>query len=260
MAGFGREGGAMRIDSDPFDKAVAGILKMWKPPLDIKTVIMHELGAVLALVSNETLCAGPKGAKIKNINKAKRYLKKRYTWGKRMERGKNKGKAKMSAEATPAIRIGGKVYFRGNYYPAHTWGMIQKELARHRLKSQKRAGSSKAAWMWMWEQAKAASGIRAKTPGTWKNTGEISKAMKDILKSSSWKKATTSKQVKKGESDFVLEVSSEAHNTLNPSVKGAASFQSRINGRQGYMERVMGKKMAASMEKITKKYPGLSTV
>jgi len=259
MGTLGRGGEGIEFDTEPFDRAVAGILHAWDPPIDIKKVIMSELGAVLGKASNETLMVGPKGKKNKAFRGAHAYIKKRYTWGKRMEKGKNKGKAKMDVSAVPAVRVGNKLYFRVHYHQPYVWTAIQKKLSRLRKTGLKAAGSSKAAWFLMFDQAMKVTGTKVPRPKSWKHQPEIRKVLKFMKKrSSKWTKATTAEDESKGP-DFVLKVYSEAHNTLNKGTKGIAEFQSALNGRQAYMERVLGKKMKASMEKLLKKYPGLDT-
>jgi hypothetical protein len=230
----------------------------WKPPIDIKRVIIHELGAVLAKVSGDTLMVGPKGKKNKSFRSADAYVKRRYTWPKRPKR---KGaKSKLTPDTIPVLQIGRKKYYSRNFYRAGTWGMIQKKLAELRKEAKAATGSSKAAWFLMFKEAQKASGVKAPNPSTWKDVERLATVVQYMRRRSrSWAMATSSTDKSGERGDFVLQVFTKAHNTLNPGTKGASTFQKYLNGRQGYMERVMGKKMEQSMEKILKKYPGLAT-
>lgn len=248
----------LTIDTAPFDRAVAGIVANWRPPVDVKKVIVSELGAILALTSNDTLCAGPKGAKIKSISKSQTYLRKRYTWKAQSGRGR---RAKQSADSIPVLQIKGKKYYRRHRYPAYIWTALLWELEKLKKKSTQRAGSSKAAWLWMYHQAQKAAGIRAGLPKSWKNPAAVSKAMGYMLSQApKWKKATTAKKKMGRAGDFVLEVFSKAHNTLNVGVKGAAEFQAKLNGRAPFLAKALGKKSKTTMKNLARKYPGIEVL
>lgn len=249
---------SMTADTAPFDRAVAGIMQFWKPPPDIKKVIVSELGATLALVSGDTLMTGPPKKKTKSFRAARSYLKKRYTWKAQSGRGR---RAKQSGDSIPAITIGGKVYYRSFRYPGGTWAMIQRYLNKRKKVATKRMGSSKAMWLYMYQLAGKTSGVRTFIPKKWKASGDIKKTLNNMKRSRSWAKATESDHRHNGQKgNFVLRVFSKAHNSLNPGVKGLAAFQARINGRGEYMVRNLGKKCKISMKNLLKKYPGMEVL
>lgn len=256
----------LTLDTSPFDEAVAGIVRNWKPPVPVKRVIVSEFGSVLAKASENTLAAGPKGAKNKSIAKAKRYLRERYTWqdnaATQAKKKKNAGKAPVLAgkNSTKFIAFKGKIYCRDNYYPPHLWKGIQAHLKKRRIKSMARAGSSKAAWLFMWRATRLQTRTMVATPNSWKALKSVTKAMDVMKKSASWKKATTVKDVSRGRANFVVRFFTKSHNTLNPGSKGASVFQTAMNGRRGFLKRVLGKKLKTTMKNMSKKYPGIGSV
>tara|TARA_R110000824_G_scaffold323039_1_gene509974 strand:+ start:162 stop:971 length:810 start_codon:yes stop_codon:yes gene_type:complete len=258
----GHSNATMTADSAPFDRAVSALMRFWKPPPDIKKVIVSELGATLALVSGDTHMTGPPRKKTKNFRDAKSYLKKRYTWKMPVT---NRGRPpKQFAEAIPSIRIGGRKYTRGGYKADGSKvnraerSMILKYLAARLENALERMGSSKAMWLLMYKDAARQAGVRAIIPKKWKNIDHIRKTLTAMRKVRKWKKATKATSAQNSRAgNWVLTISSSAQNSLNKGVGGLAAFQARINGRDTYMNKNLGKKVKISMKQLLKKYPGL---
>ena len=248
----------LQIDTKPFDKAVAMILKWWKPPPDMKQVIISELGAVLALTSNDTKMVGPKGKKSNTFKQAHRYVKRRYApWKKYAGKGR---KPKPSKGQLQIFQIGKKKYYIWNRYSDGVHAMINAAITRTRRKALLATGSSKAAWLRMYYLAAKQAGVSAKIPSTWKFPAEVKRTMKYMQgRSSKWSKATTaSKQASPKNGDLVLKVFSKSHNTLNKGVKGGAAFQARINGREPFVKKAFTKKMKLTTKQQLKKFPGMA--
>ena len=244
------------IDTTPFDHAVTMIKAKWDPPVDLKQVIVAELGAILALTSNDTLMVGPRGKKNKAFKSAHAYVLRRYApWAKWSGRGK---RPKGPKDSLQVFQVGGKKYYKRNRYSDAVWAMINAAIKRTRDDAWLSTGSSKAAWLHMFQEAAKAGGVNLKIPKTWKHHDKVKSAMLYMLRKKSCKTATTaSAQKRPSDGDFVLKVFSEAHNTLNPGVKGAGLFQKYLNGRQPYLEKTLGKSGKASMKKLAKRYPGI---
>jgi len=260
-AGGGGGGGGKerQIDTKPFDTAVAMILKWWKPPPDMKRVIASEIGAILALTSNDTKMVGPKGKKSNTFKQAFRYVKIKYEpWKKYSGKGRPPAGSK---QALKVFKIGGKKYYRKkgrSRYSDATWAMINAGLTRARRKALLATGSSKAAWMRMLVLAYKEAGFSPKVPDSWKESAYVRRVTKYMAGKSSWAKATKAKkEATAAAGDFVIKVQSSAHNTLNPGIKGFSSFQRRINGRQPAVAKAFTKKMKLSMKMQLKKFPGM---
>ena len=248
-----------RVDTSALDRAISGINANWKPPVDVKKIIVSELGAILALTAEDTRMIGPKGKKNTTYRSAYAYVKRRYEpW--KVFKGKGR-RPKGRQDSLMGVKIRGKLYFKMQRYPNATWAMINKFLRRRQKEVLKSTGSSKAAWMWMFFQAAKAAGLPARVPKSWKNRKETMGAMYHMKRKGKWSRATTSK-IKKvpANGEFVMRLYSEAHNTLNKGVRGTWAFTTRLNAREAYMKKVLGKKCQATMKKMAKKYPGLEVL
>lgn len=248
-----------QIDTKPFDTAVAMILKWWKPPPDIKRVIVSEIGAILALTSNDTKMVGPKGKMSTTFRQAFKYVKIRYEpWKKYSGKGRPPAGSK---QALKVFKIGGKKYYRKkgrSRYSDATWAMINAGLTRARRKALLATGSSKATWMRLLLLSYKQAGFTPKVPASWKEPAYVKRVTKYMSGNSRWSKATKAQEeATPANGDFVIKAQSSSHNTLNPGVKGFSSFQRRINGRQPAVAKAFTKRMKLTMKQQLKKFPGM---
>lgn len=256
------------IDTKEFDTAVAMILKWWKPPPDMKRVIASELGAILALTSNDTKMAGKSktlggSRKMSNtFRQAFRAIKIKYEpWKKHVGGRPPKG----SKGSLQTFKVGGKKYYRKagrSRYSDGTWAMINAALTRPRRKALLAAGSSRGGWMRMLFLAYKQAGFEPKIPASWKESDRVRRVSKYMDGSSSrWSRATKAeKEANEAAGNFVLKVQSTAHNTLNYGVGGMAAFRRRMKGRQPYVAKAFTKKMKLTMKQQLKKFPGMDVV
>lgn len=265
LGGGGGGGKERQIDTEPFDTAVAMILKWWKPPPDMKRVIVSEIGAILALTSNDTKMAGkarelggPRAKMSNTFKQAFTAIKIKYEpWKKYIGGRPPKGKR----GSLKVFKIGGKKYYRRkgrSRYSDATWAMINAGITRARRKALLAAGSSKAAWMRMLFLSYKEAGFAPKVPASWKEAAYVRRVTKHMTGKGRWSKVTKAqKEASPAAGNFVVKVQSSAHNTLNPGVKGFSSFQRRIKGRQPAVAKAFTKKMKMSMKMQLKKFPGM---
>lgn len=248
--GRGRKPPKLHIDTEPFEKMVKAIDRDFAKghPKEMEKLIKTLVGTVLGRTANDLGVASPKGKFSKKISVGKKHLTKRYTWKRPASRGRAAGVPPgQYKDVAKSIRINGRKFSLRSYIFYERQGsisLVTSALARIRAEAVKRVGSGKAAFY------KIAKDLKLPT-NRFRDKSELISALNAC--GQEYKRVSSGKEVERG-FDYTVEIKSTARNALNPTVKGKAEFQKKINGIQREFGTLVRKGYIKSLDDIVKRY------
>ena len=247
--GLGSKDGSVVIDDANFQKMLKMIARDFTPqPKEMEKITNLMAAKALARTSNKLGVAYKKKKFSSSIRSGQNQMKRRYTWKRPTTRGKNSGKAPAQNEGVAnSIKIGGRQYTWRKYMWYIRKGsitMVENRLEEIRAKAIKTVGSSKASFYLIAKSLKLPLGdfkerglLEAAASAAGRNFKGASKGRKDSAGA-----------------DYVLEIKTNAHNTLNPKVRGMGEFQKSINGFQREFGVLVRKGYIKSLDDIAEHY------
>lgn len=224
-------------------------------PEKVKKVVTEMAAIILGRTSQDLGVPAPKGKFSKSINAGRSHIRRRYTWNNPpvYTRGANAGMVKPHyAHVVKSIKIGNRKFKLKsyiNYVRRGSTTLVQNKLTQIRTEAMARVASGKAIWYKMAKQAGLkTSGLRG---GHFKDRADLIKAMRSA--GATYRMSGKGEQVIKNGEHYV-HIDTKTHNSLNPKVRGEATFRKKIKGASNEFNMLAKKGYISSIDDIMREF------
>ena len=247
----------VKNDVEKFDRYLLDLKKQMGRKVSWQKLIKSEAGSILAKCAQWTQRANKAYIGKKYTIKARTQKsmpegseRKKDSKGRFKKEGRVKGsKTPQNEELVPYVKVDGKTYWTGNYYPDPIFEKIKSRLDKKRDKALARVFSGKATWL-----------LAAKKCGApTKNFPAMASLQKAIsAQSGSYSRDST----ENGTEVFKLfkyhiEVFNAARCALNRAAGGEKALARAMKGRTNFMKTNIKKGVFRSAAAMADKYPGV---